>query len=207
MSLQLSLKKSRRVFLIRCESTTQSMFDFCSTFVCSISLLLAKLLFNIPLCFARSSLRELFLYSFILSFNLMCLSFCLSSPSERFHSSPYCGSLRQYQRSNTPDEQRGSCGLQGKGRYFASKKANTHTYSHTFWSQGFCKHSLYDSYERAGRCVCRNPTRTHVILQLCLSLCWRTYTRCQCAIGSYRQEQKMLGLWLFETEYVPNKQG
>lgn len=152
MSLLLSLKKSRRVFLIRCEPTTQSMFDFCSTFVCSISLLLAKLLFNI--CFACSSLRELCLYSFILSFNLMCLSFCFSSPSERFHSSPYCGSLRQYQRSNTPDEQRGSCGLQGKGRYFASKKANTHTYSHTFWSQGFCKHSLYDSHMRGRDGVC-----------------------------------------------------
>lgn len=107
-----------------------------------------------PSCFARVVI-EIFLF-LSLSFFLIdsIVSLCLSSLSERLHSSPHRGSLRQHQRSDAAAEQRGGRGLQGEGRHSPSKMAHAR----------------------------KNPALTHVTLQLFLSLCCRTLKHVVCVL-------------------------
>lgn len=108
-----------------------------------------------PSCFAHVAI-EIFLF-LLLSLSLIdsIVSLCLSSLSERLHSSPHRGSLRQHQRSDAAAEPRGGRGLQGEGRRSPSKMAHTR----------------------------KNPALTRVMLQLLLSLCCRTLTHVVCVLN------------------------
>lgn len=107
-----------------------------------------------PSCFAHVAI-EIFLF-LLLSLSLIdsIVSLCLSSLSERLHSSPHRGSLRQHQRSDAAAEPRGGRGLQGEGRRSPSKMAHTR----------------------------KNPALTRVMLQLFLSLCCRTLKHAVCVL-------------------------
>lgn len=108
-----------------------------------------------PSCFAHVAI-EIFLF-LLLSLSLIdsIVSLCLSSLSERLHSSPHRGSLRQHQRSDAAAEPWGGRGLQGEGRRSPSKMAHTR----------------------------KNPALTRVMLQLLLSLCCRTLTHVVCVLN------------------------
>ena len=114
--------------------------------------------------------REIFLF---LSLSLIdsIVSLCLSSLSERLHSSTHRGSLRQHQRSNAAAEQRSGRGLQGEGRHSPSKMAHTHTHTHTCMRVCVCV------------CVCvqESSTDSCYATAVLVALLQDTYTCCLCA--------------------------